>query len=123
MRSYAIDTYYKKSGLNVLKIHSIDENHGFNSNKIFYIIYFLISLIILLNKILRIDSKYDNNKYIINHIIQLIFWYNKNLSLEYKSITNNNKNEYSNLKEEILNLKKTKINNKLLILLPKLLGY
>lgn len=123
MRSYAIDTYYKKSGLNVLKIHSIDENHGFNSNKIFYIIYFLISSIILLNKILRIDSKYDNNKYIINHIIQLIFWYNKNLSLEYKSITNNNKNEYSNLKEEILNLKKTRINNKLLILLSKLLGY
>lgn len=80
-------------------------------------------LIIFLNKILKIDSKYYNNKYIINHIIQLIFWYNKNLSLEYKSITNNNKNENSNLKEEILNLKKTKINNKLLILLSKLLGY
>lgn len=55
--------------LNVLKIHSIDENHGFNSNaanKIFYIIYFLISSIILFSKIANMITQ-------IYHIIQLIF--------------------------------------------------
>lgn len=55
MQSYAIiGNIYVYFTSNVLKIHSIDENHGFNSNvanKIFYIIYFLISSIILFSKI------------------------------------------------------------------------